>query len=134
MKMNDRLRTIRIEKGFTQEELANKMNVSQKTISSWETGRTSPKFEESRRLCELYGCTLEYLTGTKQHDSNDITIDDIMFRLKSFDVETLKKISDYADFLIEERYKYNKIMEEKKALEKRLEAYNKKIQEMMKGR
>lgn len=129
MKMNDRLRTIRIEKGFTQEELAKKMNVSQKTISSWETGRTSPKFEESRRLCELYDCTLEYLTGTKQHDSNDITIDDIMFRLKSFDVETLKKISDYADFLIEERYKYKKIMEEKEYLEKQLKEYERQLSE-----
>lgn len=129
MKMNDRLRTIRIEKGFTQEELAKKMNVSQKTISSWETGRTSPKFEESRRLCELYGCTLEYLTGTKQHDCNDITIDDIMFRLKSFDVETLKKISDYADFLIEERYKYKKIMEEKEYLEKQLQEYERQLSE-----
>lgn len=129
MKMNDRLRIVRNEHGYTQEELADKMNVSQKTISSWETGRTSPKFEESRRLCELYGCTLEYLTGTKQHDSNDITIDDIMFRLKSFDVETLKKISDYADFLIEERYKYKKIMEEKEYLEKQLKEYERQLSE-----
>lgn len=129
MKMNDRLRIVRNEHGYTQEELADKMNVSQKTISSWETGRTSPKFEESRRLCELYGCTLEYLTGTKQHDSNDITVDDIMFRLKSFDVETLKKISDYADFLIEERYKYKKIMEEKEYLEKQLQEYERQLSE-----
>lgn len=129
MKMNDRLRIVRNEHGYTQEELADKMNVSQKTISSWETGRTSPKFEESRRLCELYGCTLEYLTGTKQHDSNDITIDDIMFRMKSFDVETLKKISDYADFLIEERYKYKKIMEEKEYLEKQLQEYERQLSE-----
>jgi len=129
MKMNDRLRIIRNEHGYTQEELASKMNVSQKTISSWETGRTSPKFEESRRLCELYGCTLEYLTGTKQHDSNDITIDDIMFKMKSFDVETLKKISDYADFLIEERYKYKKIMEEKEYLEKQLQEYERQLSE-----
>lgn len=127
--MNDRLRIVRNEHGYTQEELADKMNVSQKTISSWETGRTSPKFEESRRLCELYGCTLEYLTGTKQHDSNDITIDDIMFRMKSFDVETLKKISDYADFLIEERYKYKKIMEEKEYLEKQLQEYERQLSE-----
>lgn len=129
MKMNDRLRIVRNEHGYTQEELADKMNVSQKTISSWETGRTSPKFEESRRLCELYGCTLEYLTGTKQHDSNDITIDDVMFKMKSFDVETLKKISDYADFLIEERYKYKKIMEEKEYLEKQLQEYERQLSE-----
>lgn len=129
MKMNERLRIVRNEHGYTQEELADKMNVSQKTISSWETGRTSPKFEESRRLCELYGCTLEYLTGTKQHDSNDITIDDIMFKMKSFDVETLKKISDYADFLIEERYKYKKIMEEKEYLEKQLQEYERQLSE-----
>ena len=129
MKMNDRLRIVRNEHGYTQEELADKMNVSQKTISSWETGRTSPKFEESRRLCELYGCTLEYLTGTKQHDSNDITIDDIMFKMKSFDIETLKKISDYADFLIEERYKYKKIMEEKEYLEKQLQEYERQLSE-----
>lgn len=133
MKMNDRLRTIRIEKGFTQEELANKMNVSQKTISSWETGRTSPKFEESRRLCELYGCTLEYLTGTKQHDSNDITLDDIMFKLKSFDEQTLLKIQDYIENIIYERREYLMILEEKKFLEEKLLAYEQKLKKMKEG-
>ena len=38
MKLNNKLYELRKQKGFSQEELANRLNVSRQTISKWEVG------------------------------------------------------------------------------------------------
>lgn len=43
MKKVSNLSRYRKEKGFSQTELAKKMNVTQQCVSSWQTGRTIPK-------------------------------------------------------------------------------------------
>ena len=41
---------LRKEKGLTQKELADKLNVSDKAVSSWETGKNYPDIETLQRL------------------------------------------------------------------------------------
>lgn len=38
MEFNNKLYSLRKQKGFSQEELANRLNVSRQTISKWEVG------------------------------------------------------------------------------------------------
>jgi transcriptional regulator with XRE-family HTH domain len=52
--------------GLTQGELANRLNVSNKTISSWEIDRTEPTMQYVTMLCEIFGCTKNELTGFTQ--------------------------------------------------------------------
>lgn len=47
--------------GWTQKELAEKINVSDKTVSSWETGRTYPELSLLVELSELFGISLDEL-------------------------------------------------------------------------
>ena len=83
------LKTIRNEVGLTQEELASKMGISQKTISSWETNRTIPTMGDVLSLCRVLGCTMEKLTGTKTHDIGDISFEDILVKLRSLSLREL---------------------------------------------
>lgn len=53
MDLNQILRKKRKEHHFTQEQLAEKLLVSPKTISNWETGRTFPDIEKKTRLAVL---------------------------------------------------------------------------------
>ncbi len=136
-KIGMRLRQLREEHQLSQEQLAQKMEVSQKTISSWEKDRTYPKVRELHRLCALYGCTYANLTGTKQYDSNDITLDDIMFKLSTLDINKLEQIQKHIDRLIHNRQEIErmtverkKMEEEKKELEEKLKEYD-RILEMM---
>lgn len=69
------LKTARTQAGLTQGELAKKVGVSQKTLSSWETGRTDPSIEETIKLCNALDCTIETLTGTKTRATGDISYD-----------------------------------------------------------
>lgn len=119
--LNNRLRQLREEHDFSQEEIAKILGKSQKTISSWEKGRTNPKMKDLNQLCTLYDCTYEYLTGIKQHSPNDITIDDILIRITHCNNEELKTIRDQIDFVVESNKRIADIEEQRAALERELE-------------
>ena len=63
MEFKDSLRALRQEKGFTQGSLAEKLNISLKTVSHWETGYTEPSVSQLIALAELYGVSLDELVG-----------------------------------------------------------------------
>lgn len=64
MAMHEKLRMLRQEKGWTQAELADKVSVHQKQISSYERGVTSPSTEVLIKLAEVLDVTLDYLAFT----------------------------------------------------------------------
>lgn len=51
----------RKEKGMTQKELASKLNVSDKAVSRWETGKNYPDIETLKKLAELLDITINDL-------------------------------------------------------------------------
>ena len=58
---------IRRERGMTQRELAEAMNLSNRTISKWECGDGLPELANVLPLCELLGVTAdELLRGERQ--------------------------------------------------------------------
>ena len=61
MKISQVLKDKRKEYGFNQEELAEKILVSKKTISNWETGKTTPDLESLLRLSDLFNLSLDEL-------------------------------------------------------------------------
>lgn len=66
MSLGERLLELRKSKHLSQEELADKLNVTRQTISKWETDQSTPDFDKIMPLCELYGITSdELLTGIK---------------------------------------------------------------------
>ena len=48
----------RKEKNLTQEQLAEKIGVSNKTISKWENGKCMPDYSVVKSLCEELGITV----------------------------------------------------------------------------
>ena len=62
-KLAERLLTLRTERGLTQEEAAEKIGVSNKTYSKWETGSTSPDIETVVKLSQAFGVTTDHLLG-----------------------------------------------------------------------
>ena len=53
------LKAARVNKGLTQVQVANSLNVTKKTVCSWENGKTMPKLDKIEPLCELYGVTYD---------------------------------------------------------------------------
>ncbi len=61
VKIGECLRDLRREKGLTQEQLAEKLNVSRRTVSRWETGSSTPDLDVLLQLTDLYGVDLRSL-------------------------------------------------------------------------
>lgn len=51
--------------GFSQEEIAGKIDISRQAYAKWETGATVPDIEKCSLLAEVYGVTLDSLMKTE---------------------------------------------------------------------
>lgn len=70
MTLGERLCKLRKEKGLSQEEAADKINVTRQTISKWELDQSLPDFDKIVPICKLYGITSdELLNGTTEKDN-----------------------------------------------------------------
>ena len=67
MELGKNIYTLRKEKGFSQEQLAQKVNVTRQTISNWELGETSPNPEQLKLLSGALNESIDELVG------NDLT-------------------------------------------------------------
>jgi transcriptional regulator with XRE-family HTH domain len=63
MTMNDKIRSLRKSKGWTQVELAEKLGTSQKAVTTYETGTRRPSLDRLTLLTRLFDVTLEDLIG-----------------------------------------------------------------------
>ena len=58
------IRRLRMEKGMTQEELAQQLHVTRQAVSLWETGKSLPDVEMLQSVGELFGQDLQSLLGS----------------------------------------------------------------------
>ena len=61
MTLQQKLVSLRKQKGLTQMDLAQKLNVSRQAISRWEVGVAVPSTDNLKVLGELYGVPVDYL-------------------------------------------------------------------------
>ena len=59
--ISKRLTKFRKAAKLSQEEVADKLNVSRQTVSKWETGQSTPDFDKIAPLCELYNVSTDEL-------------------------------------------------------------------------
>ena len=98
MILADKIIRLRKKNGWSQEELADKMNVSRQAVSKWESSQTIPDLDKILQLSTLFGVTTDYLLKDEIEDeelTNDTTLD-----------TTVKRISiEEANEYIEQRKK-----------------------------
>ena len=61
MILGEKIAQLRRKNGWSQEELADKMEVSRQAVSKWESNQTTPDLERILRLSSLFGVTIDYL-------------------------------------------------------------------------
>ena len=64
METKDILLGLRMKKGYSQEELAEKVYVTRQAVSRWENGETSPNTETLKLLSKLYNVSINTLLGS----------------------------------------------------------------------
>ena len=68
----DRLKKEREKRNLSQAKLAEELGYETATIASWEQCRVPPPFKMMVKLCEMFNCDLDYLTGRINEPTHDI--------------------------------------------------------------
>ena len=66
-----RLKLLRTEEGLTQNEIAEKLGISQQTYSKYEKGTSNVDSVILTKICNLYGVTADYVLGISQNSGSD---------------------------------------------------------------
>lgn len=59
----ERLKELRKEKGYTQQQIADEIGVNRGSYSNWEKGKREPSFENLIKLADLLEVSLDWLFG-----------------------------------------------------------------------
>ncbi|MBP3256059.1 MAG: helix-turn-helix transcriptional regulator [Clostridia bacterium] len=89
----------RKEKKLTQEQLAEKLGVSSKSVSRWENGKTMPDYSLLKDLCEILGININELLSGERIKKEEIqihTIENLDSILKEY--YKMKKQKDFFKF------------------------------------
>ena len=70
MKFCEKLQKFRKEKGYSQEQLADLLDVSRQSVSKWESGTTYPEMDKLLSLCKIFNVSLDELTNDEITDKN----------------------------------------------------------------
>ena len=88
MNFGKNVQILRKMTNMTQEELAEKMNVSRQTVSKWELGSIFPEIEKLVELCEMFNCSVDQILKGNMDFSHEAYSD-----IKIVTVEPFRYIS-----------------------------------------
>ena len=100
MIFSEKLRLLRKNKGLTQEEMAEKLNVSRQAVAKWESGQVYPDISNLIQISDLLNVTVDYLVKDQEcmmNISSDIKTD--LDKLIDFRLEA--NVNTYAAFMNE---------------------------------
>lgn len=84
----DRIKALREARGWTQAELARKMNMTRNGINSWEQGLSMPSPPSLVDLARLFSVSTDYLLGVENYSAVNVT------GLNEADVALLAQLAD----------------------------------------
>lgn len=77
--LNENIKALRKNKGFTQDELASRLNVVRQTVSKWEKGYSVPDAEMLQKMAEIFETDVSKLLGKpiEQNTNSDLVADQL---------------------------------------------------------
>ena len=98
MNFGENLKKIRKLKKMSQEDLADKVNVSRQSVSKWETGDAYPEMNNILQLCKIFKCKINDLVHSNMEDFNSLD-KDIIMKVVKFNEDEQNKIKGLSKLL-----------------------------------
>ena len=70
MSVGTKIRRLRLQNKWSQEELAHKLNVAQTSVSNFESNKTIPDFLVMQKVCEVFEVGFEYFIEENSTNNN----------------------------------------------------------------
>lgn len=71
--LNERIRKLRLERSWSQVDLAKKLNVTKQSVSNWENDNIQPSIEMLVKLAREFSVSTDYLLGLEERRYLEIT-------------------------------------------------------------
>lgn len=88
MNLSNKIIQLRKQKGWSQEELANQLQISRQAVSKWESGKSLPDTDKIIQLSQLFNVTTDYLLLGKENENQETNLK----------LLTLKQAKEYLAF------------------------------------
>ena len=98
MKFGDNLRQIRKSKKMSQEQLAEKVNVSRQSVSKWENGESYPEMNNILELCKIFNCKLNDLIHADMSDISSLD-DEVVMEVVKFNDKKQKEMKTLSNII-----------------------------------
>ena len=98
MKFGDNLRQIRKDKKMSQEQLAEKVNVTRQSVSKWENGESYPEMNNILELCKIFNCKLNDLVHTDMTDISSLD-EEIVMNVVKFNEKKQKEVKTLSNVI-----------------------------------
>ena len=94
------LKELRNEKNLTQEQLAEKLGVSRRTVSRWETGSNMPDLDLLIEMAGYYAVDLrELLDGERKNEKMNKELEETVLKVADYSNEDKKKLTSIMHWL-----------------------------------
>ena len=91
MILAEKIMKLRKQNGWSQEELAAKLNVTRQSVSKWESRASIPDLDKILKLSELFGVSTDYLLKDEMDMENELPVG--VNEGTNWDQETLRQVS-----------------------------------------
>lgn len=68
---------LRKQEGLSQEQLAEKLNVTRQTVSKWETDQTTPEMNKAKMLSRIFGVSYSFLLDENGVSHQEVDYDSV---------------------------------------------------------
>ncbi|MEN8905054.1 MAG: helix-turn-helix transcriptional regulator [Clostridiales bacterium] len=96
--LSNRIKLRRIEKKLSQKKLSKLIGLKESTISSYETGNSSPDVDKLKKIALALGTTTDYLIGLSNNKIGENIANDTKIVIKTIEEKSLS--TDDIDYLL----------------------------------
>ena len=107
----ERFKELRVNSGYTQQQLANLFNVTRPCICYWETGKRVPDYTKLIEICRFFKVSSDYLLGFTNNKKPNLN--DKRYEYNSDDIIDISKFSEKYKREIKEFVEYMSYKQEK---------------------
>lgn len=97
----NKIKELREEKGWKQEDLGNLLGVQKATVSKYETGRIPLTDDTIRKLSDIFQVPSDYILGisSSKDKLNDKTMEETIYEKYGLKPENIEELKKYAELL-----------------------------------
>lgn len=91
------LKSLRVSRGLSQQQLADKLNTTKATISRYESEENEPKLDFLEKASKYFGCTIDYLAGKAEFEQGKVIYniqEDLQKVMEKYDVDYIEVVAD----------------------------------------